>query len=381
MVQNQKRLDFIDAARGLAVLGVLLVHAGSAANLRNPELARLTAQGARGVQLFFVISAFTLLYSAQYKSKIERHFIWNFFVRRFFRIAPLFYTAMLVYLVRGGHENDYWLGAQQHVTGLQTMATIFFVNGWKNEWINSLVPGGWSVVVEMNFYLLLPIIFYKIKNLKSALSLWMLVVIMSVLINYLTMSWRSGNEAWLNGQFLFFWLPNQMPVFFSGVVFYFIYINYLENPGKQIEAVAPGLTLIGLYLVFAAAWVVDNFWLPNYIISTIGFGLMLSGLAAFPTTWLVNNFTKFMGKISYSFYLFHFLILWIAEKQMLFQNIHSDYLRLGLMYVIILAWAGAAAWLTYTLVEVPGQKLGKIIIDKIESRYEKADKAVIEAGI
>jgi peptidoglycan/LPS O-acetylase OafA/YrhL len=51
-----------------------------------------TAYGARGVQLFYMVSAFTLLSVSRQPFNAR-----SFFIRRFFRIAPAFYIAMIAY--------------------------------------------------------------------------------------------------------------------------------------------------------------------------------------------------------------------------------------------------------------------------------------------
>ena len=51
------RLAYIDALRGYAILMVMAVHASLHVSHLEPPLAAVTAQGARGVQLFFIVSA------------------------------------------------------------------------------------------------------------------------------------------------------------------------------------------------------------------------------------------------------------------------------------------------------------------------------------
>jgi peptidoglycan/LPS O-acetylase OafA/YrhL len=97
------KLPFIDALRGIAIFGVLIIHSAMAIEHLRPLGDNLTEwvhtlafQGARGVQLFFIIIAFTFCLSAEHR-KIERKPILNFFIRRFFRIAPLFYCGLIYY--------------------------------------------------------------------------------------------------------------------------------------------------------------------------------------------------------------------------------------------------------------------------------------------
>jgi len=57
-----KKFQFLDSARGIAVLLVLLVHSGAVSELFGIKTA-VAAFGQRGVQLFYEVSAFSLLYS------------------------------------------------------------------------------------------------------------------------------------------------------------------------------------------------------------------------------------------------------------------------------------------------------------------------------
>jgi peptidoglycan/LPS O-acetylase OafA/YrhL len=60
-VTKANRMPALDGMRGVAILMVLFVHASLTVGLTQPEwLERMAAGGSHGVQLFFVVSAFTL---------------------------------------------------------------------------------------------------------------------------------------------------------------------------------------------------------------------------------------------------------------------------------------------------------------------------------
>src|SRR5215468_288588 len=92
------RADYIDGMRGYAILMVIAVHA----SLRVPRLewplADVMAQGARGVQLFFTVSALTLMMSWHRRQDGSA----PFYLRRLFRIAPMFWLAIVVFIVLFG---------------------------------------------------------------------------------------------------------------------------------------------------------------------------------------------------------------------------------------------------------------------------------------
>src|SRR4051812_26086677 len=86
------KLSYIDALRGIAVLFVISVHHGMVFR-QLPLVQSISGFGQMGVQLFFVASAYTLCLSASRRAEPTK----NFYLRRFFRIAPLYYFAIVLY--------------------------------------------------------------------------------------------------------------------------------------------------------------------------------------------------------------------------------------------------------------------------------------------
>jgi hypothetical protein len=75
-----QRVDYLDALRGIAILGVILVHSVILSH-QGGLLGMVGLTGQRGVQLFYMVSAFTLFMSLD--SRHTEQFQWsNFFIRR-----------------------------------------------------------------------------------------------------------------------------------------------------------------------------------------------------------------------------------------------------------------------------------------------------------
>ena len=90
------KLLYVDTMRGWAILMVIACHQALPFRHLFLPIQLLAAYGQTGVFLFFVTSSFTLCNSAierQNESNPTR----NFFIRRFFRIAPLYYLGILLY--------------------------------------------------------------------------------------------------------------------------------------------------------------------------------------------------------------------------------------------------------------------------------------------
>ncbi|UOQ70975.1 acyltransferase family protein [Hymenobacter cellulosilyticus] len=133
--QKAGKLSYIDALRGWAILGAVVVHAldyGTGAQQLSPLVVSFCQSGARGVQLFFIIITFTLFLSMTNRQRQEKRPTLNFFIRRFFRIAPLFYLGILFYVLTYSRA---WASLPK------VLVTLLFINGAHPNTINSLVPG------------------------------------------------------------------------------------------------------------------------------------------------------------------------------------------------------------------------------------------------
>jgi peptidoglycan/LPS O-acetylase OafA/YrhL len=152
---GERRIARVESLRALAAVGVMLGHAwgvahGYGQSAQDSYLARVIFGGGFGVFLFFALSGYLL-----YWPFARRDFGGGAPVRlaayarnRALRILPLYYVAVLVLLVlqeHGGTAEQWWrfLGLAQNFSA----ATVGTVDGVL-----------WSVIVELHFYLLLPLL-------------------------------------------------------------------------------------------------------------------------------------------------------------------------------------------------------------------------------
>jgi peptidoglycan/LPS O-acetylase OafA/YrhL len=104
--RDVQKHGYIDALRGIAILGVMLVHSSEYVTPSSQALRAFAAFGAKGVQLFFIASAITLGMSWRSRSVVELTPVRNFLLRRFFRIAPMFYIAGHCRMDHRHHHGD-----------------------------------------------------------------------------------------------------------------------------------------------------------------------------------------------------------------------------------------------------------------------------------
>jgi len=366
------RLEFIDALRGWAFFVVLLFHTGQ--HVGNPSLRRLTDQGEFGVQLFFVISAATLFLSLHSRWKRDARPLVAYFVRRFFRIAPMFWLAIIFYVWWCGMGPRVW--APNGITFNDIAATFAFGHGWQPGQINAVVPGGWSVGVEMSFYILMPVLFFTIRSLRQSLGFFGASLIVCGGLSHYYHRWLAvdwpADTMYLVNKFTYFWLPAQLPVFALGGVLYFI-LQRKETSGTAFKpALAPAL--LGLAVVLACVSSVWTYPLPKqHVAYGIVFVLLAWSLSLRPHAVLVNPLTRHMGAVSFSAYLTHFFVLDIISPRLpgLFGNLiaYGGNAELCLLAALALIVTLIISTVTYYLVEMPGQRCGKSFISYIERRF------------
>ena len=134
----------LDGLRGIAVLVVFLSHSSGFRQRLTPWTS-FHGTGHLGVYLFFVLSGFLLTWSLLAAPRIN---FTGFYLRRFFRIAPLFYLVLsVVFAVQlwngrvdlfNLHIKDEWAGYIRH---------LFFYQG------DSVF---WTIAAEFEFYIILP---------------------------------------------------------------------------------------------------------------------------------------------------------------------------------------------------------------------------------
>ena len=371
------RFEFIDALRGWAFLGVLVFHSALLVS-GPPVLLKFASQGEFGVQLFYVISAATLFLSLSARWNQDSRPFLAFFVRRLFRIAPMFWLAIVFYVWWRGLGPRF--AAPDGISWKDIAVTVAFAHGWHPTQINAVVPGGWSVAVEMSFYLLMPLLFSCLRCLRH--SLWLAVattVAGEGLSHYshrlLAAHWPAEQMSVIN-KFTFFWLPAQLPIFALGGVLYFLLRQPPSNPAPRDGETAPGqnANVLLCLAVFLAA--VAMYWqnpvLKQHVVYGIVFVLLAWSLSLRPIAILVNPVTRYLGTVSFSAYLTHFFALDIVTTEILPRipwTLSVQSLQFGVIAILGLLLTVLISSVTYRLVELPGQQLGKAAIRFLDRRF------------
>jgi peptidoglycan/LPS O-acetylase OafA/YrhL len=164
---NSSRIPELDGLRGIGVLSVVCAHYVAVPPSSNAPIAtfleRAVALGWSGVDLFFVLSGF-LIGGILLDARASPNYFKTFYARRFFRIIPLYYAWVLLYIVvvaLAGHTLQVHSNSGRpemsgtpvyiHFLFLQNVWPIAFW-GLASGWFTPM----WSLAVEEQFYLVCP---------------------------------------------------------------------------------------------------------------------------------------------------------------------------------------------------------------------------------
>lgn len=360
------RLEYIDALRGWAILAVILVHVWIWTGAESDLLNRLSARGAYGVQLFYLISAFTLLLSFNYHRQQESSSWRDYLIRRFFRVAPLFYVAICLYGPMWQFVPRYWM--PDGINSWHLMASVTFLHGWHPLWVNSIVPGGWSMAVEMTFYCLFPFLCICITTLKRAF----VFVLVSLFLGMIISDWAYQHYlplvperfAYIIKNFAYIYMPSaQLCVFALGFVLYFSINN--KRLGQLIDTAGRYMVIAGGVLILILVYWKPAF-LPEFFIFACVFMLLVIGFSATENRFLVNSMINRIGRMSYSLYLVHFGVIFLLKSFLSdLLIVENKNLSLVIAFVLVTAASLLLSMLSYQLIEKPGMALGKRLIRNI----------------
>lgn len=361
------KLPHVDSMRGIAILLVVMVHTAQSVDAKPEALRLFTDYGQMGVQVFFVASAYTLCHSWFGRAEAGDR-LSAFWIRRYFRIAPLYCLGIPLYLL----VETLWSAARgegaavppQYLDASNILANLAFVHGFVPEANNNIVPGGWSIGTEMAFYAVFPLLAWALsaaaaRGRPALLAMAVAAVALSQTALGPAMA-LTGLDIGNNG-FLYFNLLVQLPVFVFGMVYY-----ALERDGgwplRGVAANAFGLAAgtAATLLVWHSAFALRFAWIP--VTAGLSFLCLFRLLALCPAAhprWL-----RRLGELSFSIYLLHFIF---AHK--LVYAVAADVTAVVGPVVAVAVFVPATVWATAWLargterwIERPGIALGRRII-------------------
>lgn len=356
-----KRLDFLDALRGLAAAYVVVYHMIllPAPNLVAPDWAyKVAHSGGTGVMLFFVISAFSLYYTMPLRLR-DAYPNLSFYLHRFFRIAPLFYAWILFTLVR-----DAWYFSAHH-SAVEILASVAFFFNLTPHGQQGFVWASWTIGIEMMFYLMFPFIYRYVKDLWKAIALVFIFILVWMAYQVMIPHAYSASNVELVKTWTF---VRFLPIFALGCVVHFV-ISRIHAHGEMEHGKSVGLFMVvaSIYCYLALLDGSFNvFFNDARVWQGLVYGALVVGLCLNPLEIFVNRLTRYLGKISYSLYLGHTtVVLFLTPVYRMAYGALNNTLAFLLCYVLTLLLAAGLADLTYRFIEAPGVRYGKVVYQRV----------------
>lgn len=356
---RRELLPGLHGLRAAAAMAVLLFHLHAIPQLQVPQhLPWIATHFGLGVHLFFALSAFSLAWANPQATSRPGPYL----IKRFFRIAPLYWLlATLVLLV-------HWAGIGRAAA---EFAFVFnFIPGWQD----GLVPTGWTVGVEMPFYVAL-LLLLRIRSVGG----------MAVAAGLATLlSWQS--RLWLHATmpgsvYPDVALASNAWVFVLALLAYRIFERVRGTARESLVAGGAAALALGLLAILLSPLAAP---LANIrgSLDLLLFGIPFSALClwqALRPSWLMRcRPAVWLGERSYSIYLAHSVLIralrpayaWITD--MLGQG-GPAFLACTAITLPPLCLAAA---LGYRLVEQPGMALGRALITRLATA-----RKVVEAPL
>lgn len=292
----------IDGLRAIAVLPVILFHAGF----------HLFSGGFVGVDVFFVISGYLITTIILSEMEQQSFSIVNFYERRARRILPVLFVIMMLcvpfayYLLLPTDMEDF---SQSLVAVSFFSSNILF---WQESgyWgaANELKPllHTWSLAVEEQFYLFFPVFLIFMWRFPKR---WILgSFLMIAVISFLLSEWAVHSSPTAN----FFLLPTRLWELGIGasIAFYFLYRKKSVHDLLEHKILKEVGGLLGLSMIlFSVFFYSESTPFPSSyaLVPTIGTGLIIlfSSTDTIAGKILANRFLVGIGLVSYSAYLWH----------------------------------------------------------------------------
>lgn len=313
-----QRLSQLDLLRGIALLGVICVHVDQSFPSFSYRLGEAYVFGRYGVQLFFAVSGFTIMmmyhsYLAKWEAPVK-----VFYLKRVLRLYPLFFVAAFAYIPLTG---DYLYFNPDGLQAMDLVRVLTLTGGVDPHLLNAVVPGGWSIVDEIYFYLLFPLMFMAYGRVNM-LVIGVLIAGLSVALGLYAHQVYAGREPYLIDDFLYRNILNNIVVFYAGVE---AWRRVTQNKSDFLKIWTPfALAAVamqihwsdanGLSAVKDAARQFASHQAPMLASAALALIIHWLIVLAFRFPQLSQRHLQKFGTVTYTGYIIHFALIAGAER-------------------------------------------------------------------
>jgi peptidoglycan/LPS O-acetylase OafA/YrhL len=367
--QSAPRYHVLDGLRGLAAIGIVVVHYSSGASWRVPAVAtveRFYEMSPLCLDIFLILSGF-LIGGILIRTRNKPDYFKTFYRRRLYRILPLYYSWIAIFFVFYFVAEGWGLTPPKDLSGRLYLASFallfqnFFVSIIESTFI---VAPTWTLAVEEHFYLMAPICIRRLSPRRLVQAL-LGVILLAPLFRGVLFRFVAHREKW--GDIASrIWSPCRADALAMGVLLAVIW----QSP-KVRDWVDRHISLCvwGVLAGSGSAIVLSTMARANLsYCSTLSVafgrtGVEFASLCVIvyllwrPESGIGKIFTSRLllelGKISYCLYLVHWGILWMIYRFILHTHF-GDHLHLDVVVApVALALSIGIAELSWKYFEEP----------------------------
>lgn len=237
MKSHVKRLDYLDLLRVLALGSVIVFHyffngisKGTVDSVSLPGFSAIAKYGYLGVELFFLISGFVILYSTQNRTARE------FVKKRFVRLYPMYWMALIViYIVT---NLPFWSNKGPAFSKFLWNLTMF-PTAFGQDWVDA---AHWFLARELQLYVFVTIVLAIGigKHLPNIFSWWAILICFWNLFDLpqFNIWYFSGYFALITGGAVIFSIREWGLTTFRGLSLLAAYVCAVETRMTKSEALA-----------------------------------------------------------------------------------------------------------------------------------------------
>lgn len=245
--------------------------------------------GIAGVDLFFVISGFVILKSIENKPNGMR-----FLISRSIRIYPI-YWIVATFTFSYYYILNYFNSPVPYVEipFYHYIANLSMIQYYFN--VPNIDGSYWTLLIELLFYILMYVLF-KLKLINKIVKVGLIILTVTA-IHFALVSFNiiADYSQWIP-------LLYHFPAFFIGILFYKIF-NQKEQLIKLLPYIIYSICIQSMLHGYGRS--TQFMSLEWYIFMLVIISFIFIFFVLGKLSFIVNPITKFLGKISYSFYLLH----------------------------------------------------------------------------
>lgn len=298
----------IDSLKGIAILGIMLVHSGCSF----PGLLRIIANnGSRGVQLMFLINGY-LIFKSLDNAQERGQTLKEWYRGKFLRIIPLYWFFTILHLLVFGTGERFYLGPLKQVSWLNILCNLFCLHGFFPYYIGS-INLNWFIADLAIWYLIAPVCYKMLNSLEKIISGLLIIIPIDYVLLILAEKYPliSNDVIWSDYISTLCFLAEFPIIMLGGIVYCIVKEGRISGIHKITSYTGCFFAFVGLAVVCIGS---DKFIIYSKLFSVgVCFALLLISQLANSNAVLSNSFFAVFGRHSYSIYLCHIFIIHIID--------------------------------------------------------------------